>query len=102
MRSKWSNIHLIGICKTKHFKKYGTTKFLNNFIETLLKLQNRFQMQIGGREVTVYGVLTAVLADTPAAAFVTDIKQSTTLANKEASRLYAELLLCVCWHTEHI
>ena len=22
--------------------------------------------------------------------------------NKEASRLYAELLLCVCWHTEHI
>ena len=23
-------------------------------------------------------------------------------SNKEASRLYAELLLCVCWHTEHI
>ena len=23
-------------------------------------------------------------------------------ANKEASRLYAELLLCVCLHTEHI
>ena len=22
--------------------------------------------------------------------------------NKEASRLYAELLLCVCWHTEQI
>ena len=22
--------------------------------------------------------------------------------NKEASRLYAELLLCVCWHTEDI
>ena len=22
--------------------------------------------------------------------------------NKEASRLYAELLLCVCWHTENI
>ena len=22
--------------------------------------------------------------------------------NKEASRLYAELLLCVCWHSEHI
>ena len=24
------------------------------------------------------------------------------ITNKEASRLYAELLLCVCWHTEHI
>ena len=22
--------------------------------------------------------------------------------NKEVGRLYAELLLCVCWHTEHI
>ena len=22
--------------------------------------------------------------------------------NKEAGRLYAELLLCVCWHSEHI
>ena len=22
--------------------------------------------------------------------------------NKEASRLYAELLLCVCWHIKHI
>ena len=27
---------------------------------------------------------------------------SVPLTNKEASRLYAELLLCVCWHTEHI
>ena len=25
-----------------------------------------------------------------------------SINNKEASRLYAELLLCVCWHTEHI
>ena len=24
------------------------------------------------------------------------------MINKEASRLYAELLLCVCWHTEQI
>ena len=24
------------------------------------------------------------------------------ILNKESSRLYAELLLCVCWHTEHI
>ena len=34
------------------------------------------------------------------------VKQTTRqikeTANKEASRLYAELLLCVCWHTEHI
>ena len=29
-------------------------------------------------------------------------KLSHSQINKEASRLYAELLLCVCWHTEHI
>ena len=30
------------------------------------------------------------------------LKQTTQLHNKEASRLYAELLLCVCWHNENI
>ena len=30
------------------------------------------------------------------------IKKEEIKYNKEASRLYAELLLCVCWHTEHI
>ena len=30
------------------------------------------------------------------------IQASSLKFNKEASRLYAELLLCVCWHSEHI
>ena len=33
--------------------------------------------------------------------FLTNGKDE-NMINKEASRLYAELLLCVCWHTEHI
>ena len=28
--------------------------------------------------------------------------EAVAIYNKEASRLYAELLLCVCWHTEDI
>ena len=82
MRSKWSNIHLISICKTKHLKKHGTSKFLNDFIEGLLNLQKGTRMQICSNEITVHGVPTAVLADTPAAAFITDMKQSTTFAKK--------------------
>ena len=39
-------------------------------------------MQICSNEITVHGVLTAVLADTTAAAFITDKKQSTTFAYK--------------------
>ena len=30
------------------------------------------------------------------------VRTSKMNKNKEASRLYAELLLCVCWDTEHI
>ena len=82
MRSKWSNIHLLGICKTKHLKKHGTTKFLNDFVVSCLNLQEGIQMQVCGTEQTVYGILTAVLADTPAAAFITDMKQSTSFAKK--------------------
>ena len=73
---------MIGICKTKHLKKHGTSKFLNDFIEGLLNLQKGTRMQICSNEITVHGVLTAVLADTPAAAFKTDMKQSTTFAKK--------------------
>ena len=37
--------------------------------------------------------------------FIRNIKEIHGLvpnSNKEANRLYAELLLCVCWHTENI
>ena len=82
MRSKWSNIHLLGICKTKYLKKHGTKKFLSDFVETLLKMKEGIQMQVCGSYRCLYGILTAVLADTPAAAFITDMKQSTSCAKK--------------------
>ena len=66
MWSKWSNIHMLGICKTKYLKKHGTKTFLIDFIETLLKLKEGIWMQVCGSERCLYGILTAVLADTPA------------------------------------
>ena len=82
MQSKWSNIHLLGICKTKYLKKHGTKTFLIDFIETLLKLKEGIRMQVCGSERCLYGILIAVLADTPAAAFITEMKQSTSFAKK--------------------
>ena len=82
MRSKWSNIHLLGICKTKHLKRHGTTKFLNDFVMTCLNLQEGIWIQVCGTEKTIYGILTAILADTHNAAFITDMKQSTSFAKK--------------------
>ena len=71
-----------GICKTKHLKKHGTTKFLSDFVNTLIQMQEGIQMQVCGGDKRVYGILTAILADTPAAAFITDMKQSTSFAKK--------------------
>ena len=82
MWSKWSNIHLLGICKTKYLKKHGTKTFLIDFIETLLKLKEGIWMQVCGSERCLYGILTVVLADTPAAAFIIEMKQSTSFAKK--------------------
>ena len=82
MRSKWTSIHLLGICKTKHLKKHGTAKFLKDFVDSLKNLQHGIRMQICGKETTVHGILTAIMADTPAAAFITDMKQSSSFAKK--------------------
>ena len=34
--------------------------------------------------------------------FLSEIQETGRNSNKEASRLYAELLLCVCLYSEHI
>ena len=39
-------------------------------------------MQICGKEEIVHGILTAALADTPTATFITDMKQSMTFSKK--------------------
>ena len=57
-------------------------KFLKDFITALLNLEKGIRMQICGKEEIVHGILTAVLADTPAAAFITDMKQSMTFSKK--------------------
>ena len=39
-------------------------------------------MQVCGSERSLNGILTVVLADTPATAFITEMKQSTSFAKK--------------------
>ena len=73
---------MLGICKTKHLKKHGTAIFLNDFANMCLNLQEGTRMKVCGTEKVIYGILTAILADTPAAAFITDMKQSTSFAKK--------------------
>ena len=60
----------------KFLKKHGLEVFLSDFVKTLNAIYNGVQFNINGQNHTVHGMLLAVLADTPAAAFVADMKQS--------------------------
>ena len=82
MRSKWSNIHLLGIVKTNYIRKYGTKIFLQDFVNTLLKLHEGMSVRIGLTDEIVHGMLIACLADTPAAAGLCGMKESSYLAKK--------------------
>ena len=74
LRSRWSSTHLMGICKTKYLKKHGLEVFLSDFVKTLNNLYNGVQFNINEQNYTVHGMLFAVLADTPAATFIADMK----------------------------
>ena len=45
-------------------------------MNTLQKLSNGIEMLINGNKTKKYGTLLAILADTPAAAFIANMKQS--------------------------
>ena len=68
-------MHLLGISKTIFLKKHGLKVFLSDFVNTLNDLHNGLQININGQNRLVFGTLLAVLADTPAAAFIADMKK---------------------------
>ena len=77
LRSIWTNIHLPRICKTKDLlKNQGLKIFLRDFVNALQKLSNGIEMIINGNKTKIYGTLLAVLANTPATAFIANMKQS--------------------------
>ena len=82
LRSKWKNIQLLGLCKTFYLKKYGLSKFLAPFISDLQLLQNGVDINVNGVSYNFHGVLIAAVADTPAAGFLGNLKQSCGLAKK--------------------
>ena len=69
----------MGICKTKYFKKHGLEVFLSDLVKTLNDLYNGVQFNINGQSYTVHRMLLAVLADTPATAFIADMKHHNKL-----------------------
>ena len=66
---------------------------MSDFVNTLKDLHNGIQFNINGQNTLVFGTLLAALADTPAAAFIADMKQSFLQRNSVG---IATLILMKC------
>ena len=76
-RSVLHNIHLIGIIKSKHMKKYGLKKFFANFIDTINELRSDgIKMNLRGNNKIVRGDLLICQTDTPAGSILSSMKES--------------------------
>lgn len=75
-RSGLQNIFVAAVARSKDVKKFGLTALLGDFIKTLNKLQAGMVLNINGRDEVIRGDLVAVLADTPAAALLSGMKES--------------------------
>ena len=82
LRSKWCNIQLFALCKTVYLKQYGMDKIMDNFIQTMQQLFNGMFIKVGATNHKVYGKLIVGIADTPAAAFLGNTKQSSSFSHR--------------------
>ena len=55
LRSRWNNIHLLGICKTQHLQNHGLANFLLDFMSNLISFQNGMELNVHGEDITMYG-----------------------------------------------
>ena len=62
LRSRWSSMHLLGICKTNFFKKHGLKVFLSDFVNTLNDLHNGIQININGQNRLVFWYIVGSLS----------------------------------------
>ena len=81
-RSKWKNIHVYAICKSEFVQKYGYEDIMRDFIDTMLELYNGMTLQINGNQEVFYGMVLAIICDTPAAAAISGCKDSSILSKK--------------------
>ena len=83
MRSKWSSLNLLGICKTSILIRHGLKPFLSDFISTLKDLGNEgITLTIQNENRQFRGTLIAVLGDHPASCFLAGLKQSPSFSHR--------------------
>ena len=79
-RSLYEAIQLLAAAKTVDVKKFGPKRLLADFINGINALKTGLQMNVNGSNVCVHGSLIMVLADTPAAQWISGCKEGVGLA----------------------
>lgn len=81
-RFKLQATQLLAVASSKHVRKFGVEKLLENFIQSLQELFNGKSFNIMGQQVIYHGVLYYAMGDTPAAQFLGGFKEGVGLAIK--------------------
>lgn len=82
LRTNNRNIHVYGICRTKYIKKYGVDNMLQDFVNTMMELYDGIQMTICGAKHKIYGLVLAILGDSPSSSFLAGVKQGSVRARR--------------------
>ena len=83
MRSKWSALNLLGICKTSILRRHGLKPFLRDFISTVQDLANQgITLTIQNEERLIRGSLIAILGDHPASCYLVGLKESPSFSRR--------------------
>lgn len=81
-RFKLQATQLLAVESSKHVRKFGVEKLLENFIQSLQELFKGKSFNIMGQQVIYHGVLYYAMGDTPAAQFLGGFKEGVGLAIK--------------------
>jgi hypothetical protein len=82
-RSKWANINLLGVAKTTYLKKFGLSKFLNDFVSTVTKMSTTgIDLVINDSKELIKGTLLLCICDNPASGFLGGFKESPLFARR--------------------
>lgn len=75
-------IQLLGVANSSEVRKYGLSKLLEDFVESMKPIHKGKEFEINGSMKTYYGTLYCVLGDTPAAQYLGDFKEGVSMPKK--------------------
>lgn len=81
-RFKIQAIQLLGVANSSDVRKYGLSKLLEDFVESMKIIHKGKELEINGSTKTYYGTLYCVLGDTPAAQYLGGFKEGVSMAKK--------------------